>query len=654
MAPVQHSGDTIRGGQTTLMWKFKESPRIASTIKTVGQDEARVEKTMRHVLIIIAVLIAATSVVAQAPAFLPNSDPLSQAPPVLEVDIGFPVGMRTAAEKMVPVLHRKLAEVKGVGVLDVVVTLHDPVIPPEYAPGTEDFKSARADRIAVLEHRFVAQSAATGFVARRGMNHIPVVAGTIPAADVERLATLPIVRWVEHDFHLQARRTQGGALIDAPELRSFGGSGNGIGVAVLDTGIDWTHPELSGSKVTAAGDYTDTQFSDEGFDDEGHGTACAGIVAGSSGGMAPQAHLWALKVLDSEGSGSFSYTVAALDDIYANLGNYGGVHVVSLSLGGSTAFNYACDSQMPSMTSAMSRLVNSGITIFVSSGNDGCSDGINFPACVSHAISVGAVYDANVGGIGWGEGTCTPQGCDDTTTAADKIACYSNSGVPLDILAPSYACSTTALGGGYWGPSTGGYFSGTSASCPYAAGVAAQIKSLRPSSTPTEIRSAMTSTGNPILDSRNGLSRRRIEADAAYAYLAGGGGGGGGSCTSGTSQILLQDGRFRITGLGYLQGNPVDFFLQNLCPNGVPSQTSAAFYFNRALPPVEEGFVSIRNECGGSRNAYVVEVACSSTRKFWVDVTDTWTGTTKRYQNPTGGSSTCFTADAVSFRTSCP
>jgi subtilisin family serine protease len=610
---------------------------------------------MRYVLIVIAVLTAATSAAAQGPAFLPNSDPLSQAVPALDDDVRFLAGPRTAVEKMVPILHRKLAEVKGVGVLDVVVTLYDPIIPPEFAPGTGEFKSVRADRIAVLEHRFVAQSAATGFVARRGMKHIPVVAGTIPADAVERLAMLPIVSWIEHDFDLEARRSQGGALIDAPELRSLGGSGNGIGVAVLDTGIDWTHPELSGSKVTAAGDYTGTQSVDQGFDDEGHGTACAGIVAGSSGGMAPQAHLWALKVLDAEGSGSFSYTVAALDDVYANLGSYGGVHVVNLSIGGSNVYNYACDSQMPSMTSAMSRLVNSGVTIFVSSGNDGCSDGINFPACVSHAISVGAVYDANVGGIGWSEGACTPQGCNDTTTAADKIACYSNSGSPLDILAPSYACSTTAMGGGYWGPSTGGYFSGTSASCPYAAGVAAQIKSLRPSSTPAEIRTAMKSTGNPILDSRNGVSRRRIEADAAYAYLmGGGGGGGGGSCTSITSRILLQNGRFAITGVAFLQGNPTDFFLQNLCPYGAPSQTSAAFYFNQALPPVEEGFVSIRNECGGSRNAYVVEVACASTRKFLVDVTDTWTGTTKRYENPTGGSSTCFTVDAVSFRNSCP
>jgi len=69
---------------------------------------------------------------------------------------------------------------------------------------------------------------------------------------------------------------------------------------------------------------------------------------------------------------------------------------------------------------------------------------------------------------------------------------------------------------------------------------------------------------------------------------------------------------------------------------------------------LQEGFVSIRDECGVSRDTFVVEVACASTRRFWVDVTDTWMGITRRYENPVGGRSTCFGADAVSFRNSCP
>ncbi|HSN56795.1 MAG TPA: hypothetical protein VLT32_19150 [Candidatus Sulfomarinibacteraceae bacterium] len=130
--------------------------------------------------------------------------------------------------------------------------------------------------------------------------------------------------------------------------------------------------------------------------------------------------------------------------------------------------------------------------------------------------------------------------------------------------------------------------------------------------------------------------------------------GGGGGCQHGVTELYLLNGRFRITGGAFLGGVPTDFYLQNLCPNGDPSETAAAFYFNVAWPPVQEGFISVRDGCSGPRNAYIVEVACASTRKFYIDVTDTWTSTTHRYQNPTGGSSVCFPADATSFQGSCP
>ena len=134
----------------------------------------------------------------------------------------------------------------------------------------------------------------------------------------------------------------------------------------------------------------------------------------------------------------------------------------------------------------------------------------------------------------------------------------------------------------------------------------------------------------------------------------GGGGGGGGACVYNAGTLYLHNGRFRITGAAFSGGIPSTFFLQSLCPNGVASQTAAAFYFNSSWPPVQEGFVSVRDGCSFSRHAYIVEVASASTRKFYIDVTDTWTGLSHRYQNPTGGSSTFFPADATSFQGSCP
>jgi len=474
---------------------------------------------------IVTLFLTASSFAAQ-PALVQSRDPLATARPNVEVQwVG---DTRAPAEKITPLLHQRLMEAAVGSEIKVLVTLVSPLAAREARAGTGVDDAAEADLMSALEHELVDAATPLGFRPVRGMRHIPVVVGWVPADSVEKLAALPMVRAVEPDFKLHAMRSEGGALMSSDTLRAQGGDGAGIGVAVLDTGIDWTHPELpGGTKVVAHGDFTGTQSGNNtGFDDGGHGTAVAGIIAGLQGGMAPQATLWTMKVLDSKGSGDFSYTVAALDAVYENRNEFGGVRVINLSVGGGGPFNDTCDTEMPSMEAAMAKVVNAGIAIFVSSGNDGCTNGTSFPACVSHAIAVGAVYDDNIGPAAFGEGGCTPGGCSDQSTAADLITCYSNSGNPLAILAPSHCATTPKMGGGYES-----CFGGTSAAAPYSAGVAAQLLSLRPQTTVSELRTAMESTGRPITDPRNGVTRRRIDAVQAYQQLTGGGGGGGGGGT---------------------------------------------------------------------------------------------------------------------------
>ncbi len=473
---------------------------------------------------LLLVLSLAAPAGAASPALLPQGNALSQAAAPTAEPLRYTPDTRAASEKVVPRLQRELAARPASEVLPVVVTLVEPKVSRSFAAGQAGYDASRAALVAELEQGFVRDVAAVGFTARHGLVNSPVVIGSIAAGAVAELAALPTVRAVEYDFPLKATRAQGGPLIGSDLLQAAGGGGDGIGIAILDTGIDGTHSELPwNTKITAWGDYTGTQTGDDiGSDDQGHGTACAGIAAGLGGGMAPAAHLWALKVLDSEGSGPFSNSVSALDDVYTNRNSFGGVRVVSMSLGGADRYDYVCDSDGVSMTQAMSKLITAGIAIFVAAGNEGCSDGVGFPACVSYAIAVGAVYDANVGGWSFGEGTCTPSGCQDLTTQADQITCYSNSGSQLDVLAPADCATTTAMGGGYED-----CFNGTSAATPYAAGAAAQILSLRPQTTPAELRAALTSTGRAITDSRNGVTRHRINAMQAYQQLASGGGGGG-------------------------------------------------------------------------------------------------------------------------------
>jgi subtilisin family serine protease len=267
----------------------------------------------------------------------------------------------------------------------------------------------------------------------------------------------------------------------------------------------------------AEGDFTGT--GDGGTDDDGHGTAVAGIAVGRSG-VAPKARIWAIKVLDSEGEGTSVQTLAALDALLRHVNDFGGLDVVNMSFGGGL-FAGVCDNLDPAITQAFKALENAGVAIFSSSGNEASKNKIGWPACQSSVMSVGAVYDANIGGVSFSS-------CRDNVTGPLRVACYSNSGAQLDFLAPAHCTTTSQMGGG-----TISCFGGTSASSPYAAGVAAQLLSLRPGTSPAALRNALATTGKAIKDPANGLVRRRIDAVAALGKLATSGGGAGGGAGSG-------------------------------------------------------------------------------------------------------------------------
>ncbi|MHC4526116.1 MAG: S8 family serine peptidase, partial [Planctomycetota bacterium] len=138
------------------------------------------------------------------------------------------------------------------------------------------------------------------------------------------------------------------------------------------------------------------------------------------------------------------------------------------------------------MTTAANNAVAAGITLLVSSGNDGYCDSIGWPACISNVISVGAVYDASFGNYlpCISADSCAPKtptgGCTTgyyatDSTAPDKVTSYSNTASILDVLAPSNQAYTTDISGssGYSSSDYTSSFGGTSAACPYAAGAVA-------------------------------------------------------------------------------------------------------------------------------------------------------------------------------------
>ena len=213
------------------------------------------------------------------------------------------------------------------------------------------------------------------------------------------------------------------------------------------------------------------------MDLHGHGTAAAGVAAGDLnnqgdylGGVAPSAKLYALKIsLGSSGSAYTSDMIGAWDWALTHK-NDDPTHpivAVNTSFGDGTRYTSACNGANPAQTTSAAQLVAAGIALFCSSGNDGYCDGICKPACISHAISVGALYDINLGAVGWcvrsgscvgvSSGCSTGWQCNDYSTSLDQVTCYSNSAYFLDLLAPANDARVPDAGGGYTG------FCGTSA-----------------------------------------------------------------------------------------------------------------------------------------------------------------------------------------------
>ncbi len=498
--------------------------------------------------------------------------------------------------------------------LAVIVLLHPP---PEASaveswPGAGPGDDVRAARVAAVQRRFLAAATPLGFAESNRLSQLPIVFGQIPESRLGELAALPAVAAVERPRRYRVQRLEGGALIGSPALRAqFGAAGAGVGVAVLDTGIDLDHPEFAG-RIAVEADFTGT--TGDGDDDNGHGTAVAGIIAGAFGGMAPAARLWALKVADAAGMGSTITILEGLDFVLANRQRHGGIRVVNMSLGAGGPVATDCDGG--AIGTAITALAAARIAVVVASGNDGFDNGVTELACHPQAIAVGAVYDADVGQRG---PFASAGGCIDKTTAADQITCYSDSGPPLDVLAPAQCAATAARGGGQLV-----CFGGTSTAAAYASGAAAQILSGRPASTPGQLRQALMDTGRPRAGPL-GLVRSRIDAHAAFQAL----GPGAGACVADADTACLVGGRFAVEMTWRAPGgSPAP---APVVPTGL--ETSTLFRFQN--PSNWEVLLKVLDGCGLNER-YWVFVSATTNVEYEITVTDTHGGRQRTYTNPLG------------------
>lgn len=419
-----------------------------------------------------------------------------------------------------------LETAKAGGKVPVILALkeaEDPGFIRRSATARDPRKYIHRSRIKALQEkiqsRFKVKSLAGTMDVVHALENTPVLSARISRKALSALMNHSNIAMIIEDEPVYAMLSESGPLVASPVAHASGYTGQGVVVAVIDTGIDADHPDLQddlireecflslgGCPMTGGVRASGPGSAEDG---NGHGTHVSGIITSSDPlyrGIAPDAGIVAVKVLNDKGRGSFSDVMAAVDWATSHTEALG-IRVINLSLGGETGYLGECDAFNPASAAVMEAAADAGIAVFAASGNSALKEAVSYPACLSSVISVGAVYDDALGPVSWG--TLIGVLCQDFETAVDQVACFSNASPVLDLLAPGSAIVSSVPGGG------AGAKSGTSMACPHAAAAAAVILDKSPGLTPDEIKHRLVSTGIQVQDPRNSLTFPRIDVRSA-------------------------------------------------------------------------------------------------------------------------------------------
>ena len=421
--------------------------------------------------------------------------------------------------------RRLLDEVRAQGQTDVIVGLNvlfryaDQASPQELAAQDAVVQQVRGDLLSSLSSYDVeVLSDSTSWA-------IPYVALRVDENALLALIASPATTTLDPNGRNSASLQSAEPVIHAPQVWAMGYTGSGQTVAIVDTGVDRTHPFLNNHVVSEAcysysgsgatsncpnGSTFQTgigaaspatcfaNLSSYPNQAEGcaHGTHVAGIAAGyqstSFSGVAPNANIIAVNVFSTYANSATAFDteiISGLNYVY-NLRNTYSIAAVNLSLGDfGRASSSTCDSKSSSMTSIFQLLRSAGIAPVVAAGNDSSTTLISYPACISYAVSVGA------------------------TTDADAIASFSNRGSILSLFAPGVSITSSVPIGSVADPGSGyAAWNGTSMATPFITGAFAVYRQLVPTSSVSLVLSSFQMTGQPIDIGGSSISRLNLQA----------------------------------------------------------------------------------------------------------------------------------------------
>jgi serine protease AprX len=328
---------------------------------------------------------------------------------------------------------------------------------------------------------------------------IPATAMKAKARVIQDLQEDPGVEKVWQDLPVHTCLDVSLPLIGVPSVWSEGGyRGQGIKIAIVDTGIDPEHPDFAG-RIAAGKGFTGGSY----VDDSGHGTHVAGIAAGNGSvsggryvGIAPEASLYVAKVLMANGSGMMSDVMAGIEWAVEQ-----GVHVIGLSLGGPAP----CDGT-DALSETCDAAVEAGVVVCAAAGNQGPGERtVGSPGCARQVITVGASTD------------------NDTVAHFSSRGPTSDNRVKPDIVFPGVGIISCRAKGTSMGSVIDDNYteaSGTSMATPHAVGTAALLLQAKPDLTAAQVKELMMATALNLNLDPNTQGSGRAAVYKAFIELA--------------------------------------------------------------------------------------------------------------------------------------